>query len=241
MPNRGNLNWSSSNTTYSVQPGYYSGGTLDSRTSYTNGYNSGYNKGKEDSIKIDNVIDLLYRKGKNWPQGITTTMNFNDGDGNHTVYAINIGTNANYVIWLSKFGPRSNSDDYGAYNWDYTRKYPLDSKQFLNDTKIDKESGPYGSYDTIVQDQDSAFGLMIAKGEKFKYYIYSCVGTSGIVFDAHREETYQDYYIYYHTNGFLYIWYKRHFIRGASSNGAYTPLDQTDYFGVNPNGQYLLI
>lgn len=41
MPNRGNLNWSGSNTTYSVPAGYYSGGTLDSRTSYNNGYNSG--------------------------------------------------------------------------------------------------------------------------------------------------------------------------------------------------------
>ena len=67
MPNRGNLNWNSSNTTYNIQPGYYSGGTLDSRTSYTNGYNSGYNKGKEEGgeeINIDggkysgNIIDL---------------------------------------------------------------------------------------------------------------------------------------------------------------------------------------
>ena len=45
MPNRGNLNWSGSNTTYSVPAGYYSGGTLDSRTSYNNGYNSGYSAG----------------------------------------------------------------------------------------------------------------------------------------------------------------------------------------------------
>ena len=41
MPNRGNLNWSGSNTTYTVPAGYYSGGTLDSRPSYTNGYNAG--------------------------------------------------------------------------------------------------------------------------------------------------------------------------------------------------------
>ena len=46
MPNRGNLNWSGSNTTYSVPAGYYSGGTLDSRTSYNNGYNSGVKAGK---------------------------------------------------------------------------------------------------------------------------------------------------------------------------------------------------
>ena len=41
MPNRGTLNWSGSNTTYSVPAGYYSGGTIDSRPSYTSGYNAG--------------------------------------------------------------------------------------------------------------------------------------------------------------------------------------------------------
>ena len=63
MPNRGTLNWSGSNTTYSVPAGYYSGGTLDSRpsynagvaaadarvntgsASYTSGYNAGHNAG----------------------------------------------------------------------------------------------------------------------------------------------------------------------------------------------------
>ena len=43
MANRGKLNWSGSNTTYSVPAGYYSGGTLDSRTSYNNGVNAGKN------------------------------------------------------------------------------------------------------------------------------------------------------------------------------------------------------
>ena len=46
MPNRGNLNWSGSNTTYSVPAGYYSGGTLDSRPSYNNGYNAGNSAGR---------------------------------------------------------------------------------------------------------------------------------------------------------------------------------------------------
>ena len=39
--NRGTLNWSGSNTTYVLSSGYYTGGTLDSRPSYTNGYNTG--------------------------------------------------------------------------------------------------------------------------------------------------------------------------------------------------------
>ena len=41
MPNNGTLNWSGHNTTYNVPAGYYSGGTLDSRPSYNNGYNAG--------------------------------------------------------------------------------------------------------------------------------------------------------------------------------------------------------
>ncbi len=41
VANRGALNWSGSNTTYTVSAGYYSGGTLNSKTSYTNGYNAG--------------------------------------------------------------------------------------------------------------------------------------------------------------------------------------------------------
>ena len=46
MANNGNLNWSGSNTTKTVAPGYYSGGTLDSRPSYNAGYNAGVNAGK---------------------------------------------------------------------------------------------------------------------------------------------------------------------------------------------------
>ena len=49
MVDRGRLNWSGSNTTYSVPAGYYSGGTLDSRTSYNNGYNAGVAAGAENT------------------------------------------------------------------------------------------------------------------------------------------------------------------------------------------------
>ena len=64
MPNRGVLNWSGSNTTYGVPAGYYSGGTLDSRPSYSAGvsaadnrvntnsqsYNSGYTAGQSNFV-----------------------------------------------------------------------------------------------------------------------------------------------------------------------------------------------
>ena len=50
MSNRGNLNWKPSNgTTYTVPAGYYSGGTLDSRDAYNNGYNAGHEEGLKGS------------------------------------------------------------------------------------------------------------------------------------------------------------------------------------------------
>ena len=58
MANRGNLNWSGSNTTYSVPAGYYSGGTLDSRTSYNNGYNAGRSAGtteKRNNVTLQKI------------------------------------------------------------------------------------------------------------------------------------------------------------------------------------------
>ena len=52
MPNRGALNWNpSSSTTYTVQPGYYSGGTLNS--------SGAYNAGKSDSTGTYNMIGKI--------------------------------------------------------------------------------------------------------------------------------------------------------------------------------------
>ena len=55
MPNRGTLNWSGSNTTYGVPAGYYSGGTIDSRPSYTNGYNAGVSAGTSATRNLKSV------------------------------------------------------------------------------------------------------------------------------------------------------------------------------------------
>ncbi len=49
MENRGTLNWSGVNTTYTIPAGYYSGGTIDSRASYQKGYEDGYRKASEES------------------------------------------------------------------------------------------------------------------------------------------------------------------------------------------------
>ena len=81
MANRGNLNWSGSNTTYSVPAGYYSGGTLNSKTSYNNGYNAG----KSNKVSTLSVSEQQY-------SGVTTDKN---KQGSFTV-AANTGTH--YVI-----------------------------------------------------------------------------------------------------------------------------------------------
>ena len=77
--NRGTLNWSSNNTTYSVSAGYYTGGTLDSRPSYNAGvtaadarvnsnsanYKGGYNAGvsAQDSTARSQLASALVSVG----------------------------------------------------------------------------------------------------------------------------------------------------------------------------------
>ena len=96
MANRGNLNWSGSNTTYSVPAGYYSGGTLDSRTSYNNGYNAGV------SAKTSR-----YASGsKSWSRAEFLTLGFQPnifmvcgagGTGSPNGLYCTIGVNMNYA------------------------------------------------------------------------------------------------------------------------------------------------
>jgi len=89
MPNRGALNWSGSNTTYSVPAGYYSGGTLDSRpsynagvaaadnrpnansTNYKTGYNAGVNAGKNISGNAKSVVAIHANNGGDDWNGFT--------------------------------------------------------------------------------------------------------------------------------------------------------------------------
>mgnify|MGYP006935423833 CR=1 FL=1 len=77
VANRGNLNWSGSNTTASVLAGYYTGGTLDSRPSYNNGYSSGRSQGQSDVKNSPNSYSL-YTKSQydaNWNSGRTQGQN----------------------------------------------------------------------------------------------------------------------------------------------------------------------
>ena len=77
MANRGNLNWSGSNTTYSVSAGYYTGGTLDSRTSYSNGYSSGRTQGQTDVKNSPNSYGLYTKTqyDNNYNSGRTQGQN----------------------------------------------------------------------------------------------------------------------------------------------------------------------
>ena len=63
MQNNGELEWNpDSSTTYTLQEGYYSGGTLDSSGAYTAGYNEGKKDAKTTSslksIKITNTTEV---------------------------------------------------------------------------------------------------------------------------------------------------------------------------------------
>ena len=66
MANKGNLNWSGSNTTYTVPAGYYSGGTLNSKTSYTNGYNAGVTAGKATARVVSGTVQATTNENVNY-------------------------------------------------------------------------------------------------------------------------------------------------------------------------------
>ena len=88
MPNRGALNWSASNTTKTVSAGYYSGGTLDSRPSYTAGYNAGYSAGKKDAeIKTVSKSAEYPMAGVNGEQTVDFSVDFGAVSGYKLAYA----------------------------------------------------------------------------------------------------------------------------------------------------------
>ena len=78
--NRGALNWSGSNTTKTIDAGYYSGGTLDSRPSYNNGYNAGVtaadNRSNPNSTNYKTGYNAGVNVGKmtNWSSKSVTVM-----------------------------------------------------------------------------------------------------------------------------------------------------------------------
>ncbi len=75
IKNRGTLNWSGSNTTYSVPAGYYNGGTLDSRPSYNNGYNAGVTAADNRA----NPNSTNYQTGYNAGYGAGNSAGYNNG------------------------------------------------------------------------------------------------------------------------------------------------------------------
>ena len=102
VANRGNLNWSGSNTTYSVPAGYYSGGTLDSRPSYNYGYNAGnsagYNNGYNNGVNAGkNTYGLKSVSGSvTWanPGTMTLSVSFTP------VFFISYGTTSSNLVGI---------------------------------------------------------------------------------------------------------------------------------------------
>ena len=96
--NRGALNWSGSNTTYILSSGYYTGGTLDSRPSYTNGYNTGVSA-------ADNRVN-------------TGSASYSSGYNN----GYNAGNSAGQIakrnnITLQKIGPSDDDIKHATYTF----------------------------------------------------------------------------------------------------------------------------
>ena len=91
IANKGALNWSGSNTTYSVPAGYYSGGTLDSRTSYNNGYNAGVTAGG------NNYFTLLWtNNAPTSPMGYDLKISCNLQNYAYILVSSRLGVNFNF-------------------------------------------------------------------------------------------------------------------------------------------------
>ena len=108
--NRGTLNWSGSNTTYVLSSGYYTGGTLDSRPSYTNGYNTGVSA----ADNRVNTSSASYSSGYNNGYSAGNTAGYNNG--------YNAGVNAGTTekrnnVTLQKIGPTD--DDVTIQNYTF--------------------------------------------------------------------------------------------------------------------------
>jgi len=109
MVNRGTLNWNGSNTTYEVPEGYYSGGTLDSRDSYNNGYSAGKSAV---TVKSKSGSQTLANTSSPWsfsipvPDDFTTMVGYRIYvSGNETIALLNnkvTATNANFSVSVEK-------------------------------------------------------------------------------------------------------------------------------------------
>ena len=75
VANRGTLNWSGSNTTYVLSSGYYTGGILDSRPSYNNGYSAGVSA----ADNRVNTSSASYSSGYNNGYSAGNTAGYNNG------------------------------------------------------------------------------------------------------------------------------------------------------------------
>ena len=97
------MNWSGSNTTYSVSAGYYTGGTLDSRTSYNNGVSAADNR--------VNTSSKSYSSGRTQGQNDVKNSPNSYGLYNSTQY------NNNYNSGRSQGqnDVKNNPNSYGLY------------------------------------------------------------------------------------------------------------------------------
>ena len=103
--NRGALNWSGSNTTYILSSGYYTGGTLDSRPSYTNGYNNGVSA----ADNRVNTSSASYSTGYNNGYSAGNSAGYNNGYNN----GVNAGKTS-FTLTVVSGWPDSQYQTFGA-------------------------------------------------------------------------------------------------------------------------------
>lgn len=121
IPVRGNLNWSDSNTTYSVPSGYYSGGTLDSRPSYNAGVTAADNRANTNSVNYQTGYNAGVAAGKSTISKLTevaagTLAVNNSASVSYTVttagYYLLVGTSNRYSATFTNTSSATLLTDY---------------------------------------------------------------------------------------------------------------------------------
>ena len=138
MANRGTLNWNpTSSTSQTIQPGYYSGGTLNS----TNAYNAGYNEGKS----IENM-NWIYKTFTATPVSNSSSMSWDlTSIPNYSKLEINKTLNPVMVSYFDMRNWDTSMDRGWKIEWTYNA---TNGKLWLSTT-----GGPSVQYGTGISNR----------------------------------------------------------------------------------------
>jgi hypothetical protein len=238
MANNGELNWKpTTSTTYTLQAGYYSGGTLDSSSVYTTGYNDGIKVTKQGTATASQVLTgytftnssnvnisgtMANRGILNWSPTTSTTYTvpagYYSGGTLDSSGAYTTGYNAGYSAGTSggkhywvKYIKTYGDNGYSAYGHTTGYIYHLSQEQ--------DDDGDWGSSNWF---SDAYFDLRDVASELTAAGInYSTLSSSNIYFVTTGS--------YYNKSGFLVSSYSSPIVKLSLSTNTQSTITLSGY------------